>query len=703
MSARGFRLSGGGLIDRTKPVSFRFAGRAFQGYQGDTIASALLARGEHLVARSFKYHRPRGILGAGSEDPAGLVQIGSDAAVTDPNVRATEQEIFEGLEALAQNCWPSVDFDAGAVNDLFSALLPAGFYYKTFMGPPAAWSFFEPIIRRAAGLGVGPQGPDPDRYETANRHCDVLVCGGGPAGLMAALAAARSGLRVILVEETPHLGGRFLSIDQEALRLDGQTPAAWVQSVRNELDGLEDVQILTRTCAVGYYADNFVTAWEKVADHLAPGDRDPALPRQRFWRIRAKKVVLATGSIERPIVFNGNDRPGVMLASAVRTYIHRFGVVPGRRAILFTNNDDGWQTAIDLHNAGAAIHAIIDSRRAINPPLLALAAERGIALHPGSVITATRGRKHISQVTVRSLDGDNEIGIACDLLAVSGGHSPNVALFSQSRGRLAYDDTIAGFRPGESWQNEVSVGACNGTFTTADCLAEGVAAGSPDSAAVKIPYIAGDALDGTGIAALWEVPANLSRGTARSFVDLQNDVTAKDLKLAVSEGYDSVEHAKRYTTMGMGTDQGKTSGMNAFGILAGALSISIPTLGVTTYRQPFKPVTFGALAGQHVGAHFQPRRTTPMHDWHVENGAIFEPVGDWLRPWTYPRAGESHEAAIARECRAARSRCGVVDATTLGKIDVRGPDARTFLGRIYTNAWAKLPPGQCRYGLMLGE
>lgn len=707
MIGQPFRLDKGGIIDRSKPVRFRFDGRDFQGYAGDTLASALLAAGEHMVARSFKYHRPRGIVGSGAEDPAALVQLGEGAA-TDPNVRVTEQEIYDGLVAHAQNCWPSLKRDVGAFNDLLSPFIPAGFYYKTFMGPLGSWMFFEPYIRKAAGLGKCPQAPDPDRYESLNRHCDVLVCGGGVTGLMAALSAARSGARVILAEETAQLGGHLLSEDQESLRLDGQPPSDWIGAVQSELAAHEDVTILTRTCAAGYYADNFVSLWERVADHQAPAERDPVRPRQRLWRIRAGQVVLATGSIERPLVFHGNDRPGVMLAGAARTYLRRYGVLPGRRAVLFANNDLAWQTAFALQEAGASVPAIVDSRTEINRDLLAAASARGIAIHPGSAIIGTRGRHRIKQVAINS-DGA-ETTVDCDLLAVSGGLSPNIALFSQSRGKLRYDEGIAAFRPGQSWQRESSAGACNGTFDLSACLVEGAAAGARaaseaglDAQPADTPSIEGHTNTPYAVSALWEAPNNLPKRRVRAFVDLQNDVTTKDLHLAIREGYDSVEHAKRYTTVGMGTDQGKTASMNAFGILAGALDIPVPELGVTTYRQPYKPVTFGAMAGQHVGPHFTPRRTTPMHDWHVEQGAIFEPVGDWLRPWVYPRAGETPDQALMRECSAARQSCGVVDASTLGKIDVRGPDARTFLNRVYTNAWSKLKPGMCRYGIMLGE
>ena len=710
-----YRTPEGGLVDRAAPLTFRFDGRPYQGYAGDTLASALLANGVHMVARSFKYHRPRGIFGAGSEDPAALVQAGSDLVATDPNTRATELDLFNGLVANPQNCWPSLTFDLGAINDLAWRWLPVGFYYKTFMGPPGSWMFFEPYIRRAAGLGMPPAGPDPDRYESQNRHCDVLVVGGGPAGLMAALTAARSGARVMVCEETPQLGGRLNSLDPADTAIAGQPPRRWIDSIETELRANPNSIVLTRTCAFGYYADNFVGLIENVQDHLAPEQRDPNRPRHRLWRIRAKEVVLATGATERPLVFHGNDRPGIMLASAAETYLHRYGVKAGNRALFFTNNSGAWASAFALAKAGVAIAGIVDARPAPEAALLKRAAELGIPVHPHATIVETQGRKRIGAALVRRLDGRGGVAgepaiFACDLIAVSGGWSPNAALFSQSRGKLRFDEQLPAFRPGQSWQAERSAGAANGAMTLADCLAEGSAAGA--QAATKAGFTAmpidSPALQQPGYppydsSATWLLPSGRPKGATRAFVDLQNDVQAKDLQLAVREGYRSVEHAKRYTTTGMGTDQGKTAGINAFGILAETLGKPLQDVGVTTYRQPFKPVTFGALAGQHGGALYAPRRLTPMHDWHEAAGAVFEPVGEWLRAQAYPKPGEDFTAAVQREAKAVRASVGVLDASTLGKIDIRGKDAREFLNRVYTNAWLKLAPGRCRYGLMLKE
>jgi len=713
------RRATGGLIDRSRTVRFTFDGRAYAGHPGDTLASALLANGQHMVARSFKYHRPRGILAAGAEDPAGLVQIGDDPAFVDPNTRVTEQEIYDGLVARSQNCWPSLSADIGILNDVFSRFLPAGFYNKTFMGSDRLrwpnWMAFEPVIRATAGIGKAPEKPDPDRYESVNRHCDVLVIGGGPAGLMAALGAGRSGARVILVEETAALGGTVLARDPEILAIAGQAPADWVAGIRAELEAIAEVTILTRTTAFGYYSHNFVGLWQRIGDHLADDKRNSYRPRQRVWRVRARQVVLATGAIERPLVFHLNDRPGIMLAGAVQTYMHRYGVLPGRLAAVSTNNDTGWHAALDMAKAGAEIAAIVDVRRDVPAELLAAAAHLGIAIHCGSTITGTEGRARIKAINVGPIGEDGSAGstptrIHCDLLATAGGWAPNIALFSQSRGKLVYDETIAAFRPGQSWQNERSAGAANGSFGLADCLAEGARSGTEAAAAAgfsgrkpRVPKIEGSEAGQGDIMVIPQLPSGRPAHRVRAWIDLLDDVTTKDLRLAVQEGYRSVEHAKRYTTVGMGTDQGKVANMNAFAFLAAERGQTIPQIGSTTFRQPYKPVTFGALAGQHVGDYFMPRRTTPIHTWHRDHEAIFEPVGDWLRARAYPKTGESFENAVQREAKAARMAIGVLDASTLGKIDVRGPDAREFLNRVYTNSWTKLAPGKCRYGLMLGE
>ncbi|MEL7544025.1 MAG: 2Fe-2S iron-sulfur cluster-binding protein, partial [Pseudomonadota bacterium] len=714
MGEQQYRLPRGGQIDRAQPVTFSFDGTTYSGFVGDTLASALLANGVHMVGRSFKYHRPRGIVGAGSEDPAALVQVYDDPATTVPNTRATELEIFEGLAVTSQNCWPSLKYDVGAVNDLASRFFSAGFYYKTFMGPPFNWMFFEPFIRKAAGLGESPEKKDPDRYETLNRHCDVLVVGAGPAGLMAARAAGASGARVILVEETAALGGQLLSADADDTTLDGKAPAAWVAEIEAELADMPEVTVLKRTCAFGYYSDNFVMLHETVQDHLPVQSRSPYLPRQRTWRVRAQQVVLATGAIERPLVFHQNDRPGIMLASAVQTYLNRYGVEAGRRAVVFTSSDSAYQTAFDLEKHGVDV-TIIDTRSTPPSPLRVAAQDHGLRVMTGATITGTTGSQRVNRICVRALDDNGDVTgptekIDCDLIATCGGWSPNVALFSQSRGKLRWDEELVGFRPAMSWQRERSAGAADGVFPLQDCLAGGAAAGAAAASdagftegEVKTPDVIEPAYLSYTTEARWEMPSGLDEGKTRAFIDLQNDVTAKDLHLAVREGFCSVEHAKRYTTTGMATDQGKTVSVNAFGILSEQLGKSIPEVGVTTYRQPFKPVTFGAIAGQHTGELFHPRRTTAMHDHHVAAGATFELVGDWMRARNYPQGGETFEQSVQRESKAARTDVGMLDASTLGKIDIRGKDAAEFLNRIYSNAWLKLKPGMCRYGLMLNE
>nr|WP_306266822.1 sarcosine oxidase subunit alpha family protein [Pararhizobium sp. IMCC3301] len=713
---KSLRTAKGGRINRDRPVRFSFENKVLTGFEGDTLASALLANGQHMVARSFKYHRPRGIVAAGSEDPAAIVQIGNDPVETDPNTRVTEQEIYDGLAAKAQNCWPGLAFDIGIANDAFSDFFPAGFYYKTFMGPPLSWMRFEPFIRKAAGLGVAPTGGDPAQYDTTNRHADVLVVGAGSAGLAAAKAAADAGARVIVAEETNAAGGALLSEPDGSVLLGGKPASAAIDKMIADLEANPEVTFLTRTTAFGYYSDNFVGLWERVTDHLPPSERDSLQPRQRIWRVRARQVILATGSLERPMVFDGNDRPGIMLAGAVRSFLHRYGVLCGRKAVIFANNDSAWATAFDLQAAGAEIAAIVDLRRKLPGDLLQMAAERAIPIYSGSAIVATKGRSRVAAADIRLIDESGAIAsnanwVDCDLIANSCGWAPNVAMFSQSRGKLLYDDDLQAFRPGKSWQNERSVGAANGAYDLQICLDEGRKAGAAAAAETgfkkRIPRVlnASDTmLLQRDVHILPQIPSPKPAGKVRAFLDLQDDVTTKDIRIAIQEGLHSVEHIKRYTTTGMGTDQGKIANLNAFAFIAGHLGKSVPEVGVTTFRQPYKPVTMGALAGQHVGPHFMPRRTTAMHPWHrAQSGVIFEPVGDWLRPRAFLQGGEDFHQAVQRETNAARTAIGVLDASTLGKIDVRGPDAREFLNRIYTNAWSKLAPGKCRYGLMLKE
>lgn len=703
------RLPDGGCIDRSRTLSFTFNGRRYTGYAGDTLASALLANGVSVVGRSFKYHRPRGIVGAGPEEPNAIVQIGSGAH-TRPDQRATQVELFDGLEASTVS---RLGVDPLSVNNLFSRMLPAGFYYKTFKWPAVSWPRYEKRIRAAAGLGHAPAEPDPDRYDHMNAHCDVLVVGGGPAGLAAAQRAATAGARVILVDENAEFGGSLLSErDAADNAIDGASNREWIARTVAGLSAAEDVRVLTRTTAFGNYDHNFIGLLEDRADYRGrPGTGEI---RHRLWRVRARQVVLATGALERPLVFGDNDRPGVMTASAVSTYLHRYGVTPGRRALVFANNDTAYRTALDLRAAGVEIAAIVDVRSRPVGALVAAACQAHIPIHDGCTVIRAHGGRAVRSVEVGRLSGEQLTGdhwkIACDLVASSGGWSPVVHLHCHIGSRPVWDDKLACFLPGPDNPGQISAGAVIGHFELADCLADGFEQGAAAAAAAGFEPAPGTPPSApapgrsTPLRPFWLAPsgAPISRGP-KQFVDFQNDTTAADIALAVREGYESVEHVKRYTAMGFGTDQGKLGNINGMAILAATLGRSIAETGTTTFRPAYTPISFGAVAGRKADHLFDPERKTAIHEWHVEHGALFENVGQWKRPWYYPKTGETMQAALDRECRTTRTAVGVLDASTLGKIEVHGADANRFLDMIYTGGRLKMKTGTCRYGLMLHE
>ncbi|HEY3847702.1 MAG TPA: sarcosine oxidase subunit alpha family protein [Acetobacteraceae bacterium] len=684
-----FRTASGGRIRRDRQLAFSFDGRAYSGCEGDTLASALLANDVHLVGRSFKYHRPRGIVATGAEEPNALVTVDRGAGRVAPNLRATQIALYDGLQAYSQNRWPSLRFDLGATADRFSPLLSAGFYYKTFMWPPAFWKrLYEPAIRAAAGLGRAPRAPDPDRYLHHYAHCEVLVIGGGPAGLAAALAASASGARVILCDEQEEIGGSLLAETDSVI--DGKPAASWLDDTLAALGARGSVTLLPRTTAFGWFPDNFIGLAERVTDHLAAPD--PRLPRERLWQVRAAAVVLAAGAIERPLVFPNNDRPGVMLADAARVYLQRYGVKVGGRVMVATAGDSAYRTAMTLHAAGVTIAGIADARPTPESAAVMTAYDAGLPVFAGTTIAGTSGRLRLREVFLSG----RWTALACDTLLMCGGWTPSVHLFSQSRGKLRFDEAIGAFVPGEPIAGVHCAGACTGTFDLAACLDEGFAAGETAARGHAAPARA------VSVAAS-AMTAGAAAPHGKAFVDLQNDVTTKDLWIATHEGFRAIEHVKRYTTAGMATDQGKTSNINALATVAGMVRQPVPAVGHTTFRMPYTPVTFGMLAGAGRGQLLDPVRQTPLHEWAVANDAVFEDVGAWKRARCFPRAGEDEHAAVARECRAVRNTVGLLDASTLGKIEVVGADAAEFLDRLYTIDMSNLAPGRCRYALLLGE
>ena len=707
---KNLRINSSNFIDETTRVSFKFDGKTYYGFKGDTLASALIANGIHLVARSFKYHRPRGIMTAGSEEPNAIVQINGNTAYTEPNVRATEIEIYDGLEASSQNCWPNVNFDIGGINNILSPLLPAGFYYKTFMWPASFWEKYEYFIRKSAGLGKSPTKPDPDLYEHKYIHCDVLVIGGGISGIMAAKTAAENNYKTLLLDEKPHLGGTTIYQSSEFNKINNQYSSKWLENEISKLKNIKNLEIKTRTSVAAYHGYNFLLARENLTDHL-PLNKKKDKIRQRLLKIRAKKVIAATGSIERPLIFNNNDRPGIILSSAIKKYSDYYGVVCGKENILFTNNDSAYETAISLFNKGIKINAIIDIREKVNSEITNHAEKIGIKIYNSYTIVDTSGYRRIKEVSIMKLSKDGQsvtgskIKIKCNCLGISGGWTPAVHLFTQSGGKLKFDNEDNVFIPSKYPSDQISIGSCNGEFDL-NTIIKNFNQNIKNFLGIDKTSFEDLKINSTKEILkrnIWLLPSDKAIGKCKPFADFQNDATAKDIKLALREGFRSIEHVKRYTTTGMGTDQGKLGNMHALGIISDTSGVKMSDLGTTTFRPPYTPLTFGTIVGRNVGEFFDIFRKTPMHDWHVDNNAEFENVGQWKRAWYYPKKGESMFDAVQRESKAARDGAGILDASTLGKIDIQGSDASEFLNRVYTNAWSKLAIGKCRYGLMLNE
>ena len=673
----------GGLINRKNPCTFEFNGQSMQGFEGDTLASALLANDVRLVGRSFKYHRPRGMISAGSEEPNAIVELRTGSR-KEPNSRATTTELYDGLVAHPQNCWPSLNFDFLGINDLLAPFLTAGFYYKTFMWPSVFWEkVYEPIIRRAAGLGSASLEPDPDCYDKGFLHTDVLVIGAGPAGLSAALTAARSGVRVIVVDEDFVTGGR---LNAENYILDDKSGSQWAQDITDELCSFTNVRVLTRTTVIGAFDHGIYGAVERVSDHLKTPD--PGKPRQILWRIYTKQAILCSGATERSIVFENNDRPGIMLSGAIRNYVNRWAVTPNQNVAIFTNNNDGHQTARALINKGVNVAAVIDTRKQkIDSP--------DYETFSNSVVSNTKGRLGLDSINIKHEDGTQRT-VKCGALGVSGGWNPNIHISSHHRGRPIWNEAIQSFIPDDNSPSGMLIaGSANGFMELEDVIRSGYESAKQaldrlnvKSKKIDLPKTQGD--EELAIEPFWMV-----QGTSRGWVDQQNDVTAKDIKLAKLENFTSVEHLKRYTTLGMATDQGKTANISGLAIMANLLGKPIPEVGTTIYRPPYTPTAIGAFAGRSRDKDFRPVRKTPSHIWAEEKGAVFVEVGMWMRAQWFPEKGETHwRQSVDREVLQTRKSVGVCDVTTLGKVDVQGKDAASFLNLIYCNGFAKLAIGK---------
>ena len=700
------RLNSVGLINRDKPISFNFNGKEYQGYEGDTLASALLANGVHLIGRSFKYHRPRGFLGAGVDEPNAKLQVTING-YSEPNINATEIELVEGLSATSQNCWPSVEFDVGAINNFLKRFFPAGFYYKTFMWPKSFWyKIYEPFIRKAAGLGVASLEKDNERYEHKFEYCDLLVTGSGPSGLASAYAAAKNGAKVILAEDKPRYGGTLLT---DEVSIDNMSGKDWSEKIISELKTMPNVTLKNRSQVFGYYDHNMMVMFERVSDHLSK--KSKYTPRQRLWYIRAKETILSTGSIERPIVFGNNDTPGVVLSSAAKEYMKVYGVLVGRKPIIFTNNDTAYETAFEFKKNNIE-PIILDSREEHESEVVREAKNKGIQIKFSYGVIVANGYKKVKSAKIGKLTKDKKSfekieTINCDCICVSGFWTPTVHLASQSGNKLKFDEKIDAFIPDKSKQNEKTIGAANGSFTLQETIESGFKTGSELSSKIteknnesKVPTVTETKYNAHD--KFWCMPLPKNENPKR-FVDFQNDVAVSDIEIALREGYRSIEHVKRYTTLGMATDQGRTSNLNGLQMVSNIENKIVPEVGHTTFRPPFTPVTIGTIVGREVGMEFMPTRKTPMHEWHEKNNAVFVDAGAWKRPRYYKQGNETLFEASKREAKNVRDNVGICDVTTLGKIDIKGPDAAEFLNRIYTNAWLKLPVGKARYGLMLRE
>jgi len=701
-----YRLDKEGLINREKKISFKFNGKKYFGFEGDTLASALIANGIHLVGRSFKYHRPRGFFGAGVDEPYAIVQLYRNGE-TDPNCRATEQELFEGLEAKSVNCWPSVNFDIGAINNYLNKFFPAGFYYKTFMWPKSFWyKIYEPFIRKAAGFGVASEKHDKERYEHKYEYCDLLITGSGPSGLASAYAAAKNGAKVILAEDKPRFGGSLLTSEAN---IGNQSGKEWADNIITELKSMPNVIVKNRSQIFGYYDHNMMVMSERINDHLPKSKKFS--PKQRLWYIRAKEVVISSGSIERPIVFGNNDTPGVVLASAAKEYLKVYGVLVGKKPIIFTNNDSAYETAIEFKKNGISA-TVLDTRNNPDSEIINEAREMGINVKFSYVVVAAKGYKKVRSAEITKIsENKKSLGtienIDCDCICVSGFWTPTMHLSSQSGNKTIFNKEIDAFVPGTSKQRETTLGSAKGIFTLEETLKTSFEAGNKISKKItnndnKISIPKVSEKKHTEHDKFWCVPLPKNKKYKR-FLDFQNDVAVTDVELALREGYRSIEHVKRYTTLGMATDQGKTSNLNGLQLVSNIENKIVPAVGHTTFRPPYTPVTIGAIVGREVGKHSKPTRKSPMHYWHEKNNAVFVDAGIWLRPRYYKQGNEGLFEASKREAENVRKNVGVCDVTTLGKIDIKGPDAAEFLNRVYTNAWIKLPVGKARYGVMLRE